>query len=347
MIHNDSFDINWINDVAKKHQKSDPILIEKVIRALYLLELLSKSELNFVFKGGTALMLMLPEPKRLSIDIDIIIPNKPKNLDAIFQKIIEDSDFINYEEDERKTTSTIEKAHYKFYYTPTTNTRSGTEYILLDILYQKSHYGKDVQQTKIKSPFLKLSGKITEVTTPKTEAILGDKLTAFAPETTGVQYGKGKEIEIIKQLFDIGHLFDMVSDIKIVSDVFEKFAKTELNYRDLSSLSHSDVLDDIIKTAMNISTSGHTDPDNYGELLSGVNRIKNFIFSEKFQIEKAKVLAAKTAYMASIIKSKTSIINRFNNPKEIADWVIEQPSETKLNKLKISSPEAFFIGITH
>lgn len=37
MIHTDSLSVEWISKVAKKH-KSDPILVEKVVRARYLLE---------------------------------------------------------------------------------------------------------------------------------------------------------------------------------------------------------------------------------------------------------------------------------------------------------------------
>ncbi|MCD6178653.1 MAG: nucleotidyl transferase AbiEii/AbiGii toxin family protein [Bacteroidales bacterium] len=43
-----------------------------------LLEGLSESKLDYVFKGGTALMLILNSTKRLSIDIDIIIPKRMK-----------------------------------------------------------------------------------------------------------------------------------------------------------------------------------------------------------------------------------------------------------------------------
>ncbi|MFC2086893.1 nucleotidyl transferase AbiEii/AbiGii toxin family protein [Bacteroidota bacterium] len=59
-------------------------MVEKVIRALLLLEGLVKQKLSFVFKGGTALMLHLNSTKRLSIDIDIIMPEKPKNLEQFY-----------------------------------------------------------------------------------------------------------------------------------------------------------------------------------------------------------------------------------------------------------------------
>jgi len=80
MISKESLVIEWINKVSSSNRKADKILVEKVIRAFLLLEGLSKQNIEFVFKGGTALMLLLDSSKRLSIDIDIILPNAPDNL---------------------------------------------------------------------------------------------------------------------------------------------------------------------------------------------------------------------------------------------------------------------------
>lgn len=60
--------------MSKQHRNADKILAEKVIRALLLLEGMTKQKLYFVIKGGTALMLHFNSTKRLSIDIDIILP---------------------------------------------------------------------------------------------------------------------------------------------------------------------------------------------------------------------------------------------------------------------------------
>lgn len=46
------------------------------------------------------------------------------------------------------------------------------------------------------------------VRVPCAECILGDKMTAFAPHTTGIPLGVGKSMEIIKQLFDVASLID-------------------------------------------------------------------------------------------------------------------------------------------
>lgn len=341
MINKDSLNENWIKDIAKKH-KSDPILVEKVVRALYLLELLQQGELNFIFKGGTALMLMLPEPKRFSIDIDIIVADKPKEIKSIFDQLIENSDFIEYVEDERNPQSNIEKAHYKFYYKPVTNTRAEKEYILLDILYEDSHYGDHTQQTTIASPFLLTEGEDIFITIPIPEAILGDKLTAYAPNTTGIPYGRDKEVEIIKQLFDIGHLFDISENVETIKDVFNHCAKTELAYRQLNDHTPKDVLEDTFQTGLVIATRGKAGEGRFEELQKGIQNIRNFIFSESFHLERAMISAAKAAYITSVLRAGSDKLKRFSDPMEIAEWKIEQPFETRLNKLKKSNPEAFF-----
>lgn len=341
MIHEDSLKEKWIIEVARKH-KSDPILVEKVVRALALLEQLQNSGLEFIFKGGTALMLLLNEPKRFSIDIDIIVSVKPKNLEQILNSVVDESDFIKYEINKRQSKSNIEKEHYKFYYKPVTNARAQQEYILLDVLYEESHYGTYVNDIEITSPFIKTEGKNVKVTVPTPEAILGDKLTAFAPNTTGVPYGKEKEVEIIKQLFDVGNLFDLITDMSIVSTEFKKFAQTELKYRELSKLNEMDVLNDVFQTALLMGTRGKSGKGEYNEILKGVQNIKNYIFSENFHIERAMVPASKAAYIATMLQTNTTKIEHFNDPTDVKDWILEQPFETRLNKLKKTNPEAFF-----
>lgn len=209
-------------------------------------------------------------------------------MNSIFDALIKSSDFIGYQEDVRKTKSDIKKAHYKFYYKPVTNAPSDQEYILLDILFEESHYEGHTEMLPINSPFLKLKDDPLDVEVPTAEAILGDKLTAFAPNTTGVPYGEGKEVEIIKQLFDVGHLFDMVRDIEVVTAVFNRFAQTELAYRNLKE-SNDAVLEDILETAMVIATRGKSGKGQFPELQKGIQNIKNYIFSENFHLERAMV----------------------------------------------------------
>jgi hypothetical protein len=69
MISKDTLHSEWIKKVSAENRKADKILIEKVIRALLLLEGLVQSGLDFVFKGGSSVMLLQGMPKRFSIDL--------------------------------------------------------------------------------------------------------------------------------------------------------------------------------------------------------------------------------------------------------------------------------------
>ena len=134
MIKPDSITPEWVySKTAEFH--ADPIIVEKVIRALMLSEALKVNKLDFIFKGGTALMLMIQEPRRFSIDIDIIVENKDQNIGSVLDKIVESTHFIGWEEHKRKASSSIEKAHYKLFYNPVTKQDGDVNNILLDIVW--------------------------------------------------------------------------------------------------------------------------------------------------------------------------------------------------------------------
>ena len=94
MINRKEISTDWINKVSKDNRNADKILIEKVIRALLLVEGLAKLKLPFVFKGGTALMLHLNTTKRLSIDVDIILSTMPDNLEDSLDIVVKEQGFI-------------------------------------------------------------------------------------------------------------------------------------------------------------------------------------------------------------------------------------------------------------
>lgn len=344
MIDQNSLSLEWIRQVSKQNRNADKILVEKIIRAFLLLEGLVQTGISFVFKGGTSLILHFEKAKRLSIDVDIIIENSIPDLDKVLETAAKAQGFIRVEEQERKTNSKIHKEHYKFFYEPLHNTGRNEENILLDILVEKVHY-KRIEDRPIQSAFIPQIGEPAIVKIPSIDDLIADKLTAFAPNTTGVPYFKGKDsmsLEIIKQLYDIGSLFDYVSDIAVVKETFRLFAKTELLYRGKDTPDTIPVLDDILQTSLCISTRGEVAEKEFQELQSGVKRIKNFIFSESYQIEKAIVHASKAAYLATVIKYNLNNIVRFENPAQVTDWTIQEPLHGKLNSLKKANPEAFF-----
>ena len=342
MIKIECISKEWILSVSKS-KKADKILTEKVIRALLLLEGLAKSNLNFVFKGGTALMLLLNSTKRLSIDIDIIVPDEEKDLISIIEEVSKDAGFIRCEKQERKSSSKINKEHYKLFFE--SNIEGKESYVLLDILKEKIHYN-NVIYIPVSSSFVEFTGESINVKVPDYNNILGDKLTAFAPSTTGIPYFKGKKemgMEIIKQMYDIGCLCDYANNPEEISSVFSSFAEMEIHYRDIEC-SISDVLDDIIDNSLTICLRGNYGKADFNILSKGIIQIKGFIFSESFHLEKAITYAAKATYIATLVKYKRKEIRKFDEKQilKMKDWLIKEPMNTKLNKLKKSNPEAFY-----
>ncbi|GHV19968.1 hypothetical protein FACS1894174_00900 [Bacteroidia bacterium] len=343
MIKSGNASKEWIAAIAKSTKANDKILVEKVVRALMLLEGLAKSDLDFVFKGGTALMLLFRSSKRLSIDIDIIVPDKNTEFDNVLDKICKEYGFTRFEEQPRKAKTKIDKVHYKLFFQSAIEEKES--YVLLDILKEEIHY-QNVVEVPIDSLFVELDGTATQVKVPDFNNILGDKLTAFAPNTTGIPYKKGEKemgMEIIKQMYDIGCLCDHADNAEIVSSVFSSFAETEIQYRE-NICTVSDVLDDIIDNSLEICLRGNHGKADFAILSKGILQVKGFIYSEAFHLERAITYAAKAAYMAAVIKYGQKDIKKFDAAKiqEMKDWLIKEPTSTKLNKLKKSNAEAFF-----
>lgn len=345
MIHTDSRTIEWMTQVAAENKFSDIALIEKSIRAFSLLESLVLSGCPFVFKGGTALMLHMDSAKRLSIDIDIICP-PGTNIEEFVPKYAQEYGFGDVRLVERVTAHNIPKTHAKFFYQVTYVTNTETECILLDVLFEDIHY-HDIEQLPIQSRFLKLVGEPIMVNVPGKADILGDKLTAYAPNTTGIPYFKGDKdcsMEIIKQLFDIASLFDVITDLRVVTETFQKFAAVELQYRNLDPENITQVLDDIFQTSLCICLRGQVEPATFKLLQTGTKRIQSFIHSEKYNIDSAITNASKAAYLSVLIANKATTAVHFDpqNIEPLRNAVINEPLNTKLNKLKKSNIEAFF-----
>ena len=175
--------------------------------------------------------------------------------------------------------------------------------------------------------------------------MLGDKLTAFAPNTTGIPYfknDKSMSMGIIKQLFDIAYLADKLNNLEDVKSVFYKMAQSELKYRALSELSPADVLNDIFDTSLGISTRGILGTANFNELQKGINRVKSYILHKSFTIDNAIIAASKAAYLASLLKLDYKSFEPYSPLLLTQSTIIENSSYTKLNKLKKNNPEAFY-----
>ena len=340
MIAWQSFTREWILKQKDRYPKADPLLIERQIYAFELLGLLASSGKPFVFKGGTALLLLLPVARRISIDIDIV---GGFTFDELVP-LVESSIFQRVEEDKREKSS-IPKRHFKFHYTSVVDGHETC--VLLDVLDTPHAYPKVVSLPVVSDLFA--AEAEVSVTTPTINGITGDKLNAFAPHTLGVPYGKGKSMEIVKQLFDVGELFNHVTDIAELASAYKGIWTEESRFRD-QKLSMHQTLEDTIDTAFLLSQAqfkGSIDSEEVRELLKGVGQLKSYFLGAKFTIDEARVAAGKVALLATMLKIGTLEFKlddmRFGDTclDQIRGVALEGRLQI-LNKLKGTIPEAFY-----
>ena len=342
MIQKDCFTREWIEQVKENLNYSDVNLIEKVIRAFSLVEMLTLSGCPYIWKGGSSLMLLLaPRRNRLSIDVDIICP--PGTDIEHYLTNYKDFGFTQSEPIEREQRGTDSpKSHQKLHYQVAYLSNSErTESILLDVLYEDTQYEK-LETMKVESPFIKLDGEPITVKIPSIDDILGDKLTAFAPNTSGIPYfkkGEPKYVEIIKQLYDIGRLFDSMTDLEAVSRTFRRIVPIELSYKHLEN-NPEPVYADIRETALCLATRGKAGNGNYEALQNGVTYIKPFMYLGRYYIEDAILDGAKAAYLATAIEKGIETLQLYNPLESIPE--LRATVTNKINKLKNFQPEAFY-----
>lgn len=346
MIDPRSRSLEWIEQ-AKQHIPgvSDTSLVEKAIRALSLLESLVRSGCPFIFKGGTALMLHLDTSRRLSIDVDIVCP-PGTDITQYLGKFGQEYGFTGTEEIERISRTGVPKSHAEYHYAVTYPSGHPTDKILLDVLYEDIHYNQ-VVNLPIASPMLIQDGDPVTVPCPSLADMLGDKLTAFAPHTTGIPFFKHEDpffMEIMKQLYDISSILDRIDDLSTVRKTYTEIVPIELGYRKLEDFTEADVLNDTYQCAMNICLRGALDRTEFSYYADGARRVNSFIIPESYNADVAIRDAAKVAYLVRLIQTGANEVKHYSPEMDtdLAAALIEDQSLNKLNRIKKISLEAFY-----
>ncbi len=285
-------------------------------------------------------MLLTEEFSRLSIDLDIVV-NPGVNLIPIFEAItqVDRHRFTGYEEDIRNRPETQPFRHYKFYFNSVNPTQRNS-YVLLDVLYEEPLHAEYVSKN-IQCSAILTENPMIPVTMPTVDALLGDKLTAFAPTTTGILFGSNKEMEICKQLFDIATLFNHHTSTRIVEHTFNRIALTEAGYRKLHHLSPKDVLIDALRTSIIIGARGRLDPERFDELERGRRRAGAYVLGQSYTFPRFLRDASKVAYLsASLLKNKVAS-SRWTTEEEVLTTTSDRRFSF-INKLRKISPEAYY-----
>ena len=349
MISTESFSDEWILRRSEELGYNNKQLLEKVIRAFSLLEMLVDAGAPVVFKGGSSLLLILKDTlNRLSIDVDVICP--PCTEVRPYLKNLEKHGFLNIVPVRTEHGGKdLPASHFRSFYEVVFGGAEEDEaFIRLDILYEDNPYER-TQFLPIDSPFLIQKGEPLQVRVPSKEDILGDKLTAFGPNTLGIPYFKedraGQQrrcsLEIIKQLFDIGCLFDSVDDSTGTLASFRNVSAIELGYRKMEGQMDR-YYEDVRQSALCLSTRGQIGQGRFEEFRDGLIRIKGYMYQRNYYIEHATVDASKAAYLATCFQHCQTDIKKYDKETDLSSLAIFSAMPKELQRLRRSLPEAFW-----
>ncbi len=259
-------------------------------------------------------MLILERPKRLSTDIDVIV-DPGTDVDFYIEKAGKTFPFLSVEENKRKGVNNIEKRHFRFHFL---SPRNGNEIsVLLDVVFEKSPYLKLVERP-IRNALLLSAREDLKVQVPDKNCILGDKLTAFAPHTTGIPFGRDKELEIIKRLFDCWTLLQEMDDYRTAKKTYSEVSLVEIGYRGLD-IAPSDCLKDAIDGCICILGRGSIRPEDHAGFSKGISSLQGHVFGERINGETAVSFASEVMYLAACILTDQDEFVRISDPEPYKD----------------------------
>ena len=347
---------DWLLQQAARTGTQD-VILEKCIHALTSVAALSEEGLDFVFKGGTRLMLHLNPVWRLSIDVDIASLEPFDRVTEVLGRICNSKPFKAWSHQDWRDGENPPTRYFKLTYDSAL--RPGEEdSVQLDVLVTKSPHPM-IEEKVVMADFVELEREV-KVRIPSVNCLLGDKLAAFAPTTIGVLYqpyskktGEPTEprpIRVMKQLFDVGELFAAATDFGAIAASYRQHFEEQNAFRG-GRFAIEDALEDTLGASYSLSQielKPIVDDGNRAFFKTGVDALNTHLIRSRLSLYEAKTAAARAALLASIIKSGNtgrslaemrvvpSALNLLKSLRIDGRW-------KKLHTLRKSNIEAFYL----
>jgi hypothetical protein len=246
------------------------------------------------------------------------------------------------------------RRHFQFFY-PTMDTQAKFGgHVLLDVVEEK-RCPHVTQRRVICAPFVEVEREV-RVTMPTIESLLGDKLTAFAPTTVGVPLhpddGRLADLmQIGKQFFDVGELFNAATDFQVVRKVYDGVFALEAEYRN-HRFDREAALRDTLGACLGIAMEGlkgNKPSADTQALRNGWRRVSSHLIQHRFGLDEARVASGKSALLATAILANANPLDliqlRYVESREtlarLAGRSIAKPDWRGLNKIKATNAAAF------
>ncbi|MFW5921223.1 MAG: nucleotidyl transferase AbiEii/AbiGii toxin family protein, partial [Polyangiales bacterium] len=179
---------------------------------LELVSQLSHRGLDFRFKGGNSLLVLLEDPHRFSIDVDIVTTATKDELAELVERIATGCPlFTRWEKRAPRTKPWLPMISFKLFFE--SHYQSAEEsYVMLDCVLRPPPY--DGVRRRVRCGDIYEAGHQVEV--PSVSGLIGDKLLTIGPSTLGIPLGKGKEAHRLKHVFDVSLLSRQGYDLEAV-----------------------------------------------------------------------------------------------------------------------------------
>ena len=291
-----------IKKIAVEKKLTSIANIERALFALEYIGQLWNNGLDLVFKGGSAVQILLGDKwNRLSVDVDICTESSVGEIEKHLEDIKKKFDGKCFEFETRGGPDVDMFQCYRVTTLPITDI---ARKFLLDIQRVKPKY--TLTNTPLKSFFYDSD---INIKTPTGSSILGDKMSVIGPSTIGRKLDDSRNgIEYAKHFYDIFCLSNNFHETSETRKTYESCVEIQSQLRG-KDFTRELCIEDAIQTCKIASLPYDENlarelvPDNeifnkYVTLKKGVNGFSPFMVGERFyNWESFREYASKTAIM--------------------------------------------------
>jgi len=305
------FLISNLRDVKAETGARDLLMLERCVLALELVGRLRQHGLDFIFKGGTSLLLHLSEPKRLSIDVDILCLDKEK-LPETLERVVSEAPFKSWRHLEDLDRMNPPTVHYAVDFDSVVNPEQPF-YVMIDVLAAENPYAALVDK-ELNAGFVEPEESIT-LSLPSISSLLGDKLAAFAPGTIGFPYQpisrKGALMDerpgyVVKHLYDLGQLTGLADTLADTIATYDRIHAEQCAWRGLHE--RNACLDDTqaaARFAALVNDYKTKSPDTKIDFFRrGIQYVQSHMFRAPFGREAVRIASGSAALVAEVVRHK-------------------------------------------
>jgi len=285
------------------------VLAEQAVHCLELVAELVAAGLVFQFKGGNSLLLILQDPQRFSIDVDIATDEPRERIEACIDACVGNSGvFTKWEKRRHKTKPWLPIASYYLFYNSQFGVAAADCSIMLDAQLRRSPYATEFKPVRC----LELFQSDVRCDLPLPASIIGDKLLTLGPTTLGIPVGKGKAAQRLKHVFDIATLITTNPSISGVRGSFLACIRHEEEIQQ-RTIPVADVLRDTLDFCA--STARYAEkprpapdmPPVLVENINGLDEFRDHLFSKDYSWQRLhRDLARVALCIAAVCKQQVT-----------------------------------------